>query len=100
VLYLARVAEHEIVAPSAIFIAGTPSDLDVRLVLIRKTVIGTGLIGWLLNIVLVLCSGPLADLPGPSQSAFLTIMTSRLGKPGALFLWVRYILTNQPPSPR
>lgn len=52
------------------------------------TVIGTGLLGWLLNIVLVLCSGPLcvllrlfyafipdiafrADLPGPSGSAFL-----------------------------
>ena len=34
---------HCLPAPSAIFIA----------------VIGTGLIGWLLNIVVVLCSGPL-----------------------------------------
>ncbi|KAF8494443.1 amino acid permease [Russula emetica] len=42
-------------APAAIFIA----------------VIGTGLLGWLLNIVLVLCSGPLCNLPGPSGSAFL-----------------------------
>ncbi|KAF9265138.1 amino acid permease [Marasmius fiardii PR-910] len=59
-------------APSAIFIA----------------VIGTGLIGWLFNIVLVLCSGPLADLPGPSGNAVLTIMTLRMGKTGALILWV------------
>jgi amino acid transporter len=51
-------------------------------------VIGTGLLGWLLNIVLVLCSGPLTDLPGPSGSAFLQIMTLRMGKEGALFLWV------------
>lgn len=36
-------------------------------------VIGTGLIGWLLNIVLVLCSGPLENLPGPSGSAFLQV---------------------------
>ncbi|OBZ74608.1 putative amino-acid permease C15C4.04c [Grifola frondosa] len=56
-------------APSAIFIA----------------VIGTGLIGWLLNIVLVLCSGPLENLPGPSGSAVLEIMTLRMGKAGALF---------------
>ena len=36
-------------------------------------VIGTGLIGWLLNIVMVLCSGPLKNLPGPSGSAFLQV---------------------------
>jgi len=64
-------------APSAIFIA----------------VIGTGLLGWLLNIVLVLCSGPLADLPGASGSAFLQIMTLRMGKTGALFLWAFVCLT-------
>jgi hypothetical protein len=29
-------------------------------------VIGTGLLGWLLNIVLVLCSGPLYDNDDPS----------------------------------
>ncbi|KAJ7584947.1 APC amino acid permease [Mycena floridula] len=59
-------------APSAIFIA----------------VIGTGIIGWLLNIVMVLCSGDLAELPGPSGSAFLQIMANRMGKAGALVLWV------------
>ncbi|PFH47069.1 hypothetical protein AMATHDRAFT_68499 [Amanita thiersii Skay4041] len=59
-------------APSAIFIA----------------VIGTGLIGWLFNIVLILCSGPLDDLPGSSGSAVLQIMTLRMGKAGALVLWV------------
>ncbi|KAF8714416.1 hypothetical protein AX14_012712, partial [Amanita brunnescens Koide BX004] len=42
-------------APSAIFIA----------------VVFGGLIGWLLNIILVLCSGPLENLPGPSGSAVL-----------------------------
>jgi len=42
-------------APAAIFIA----------------VIGTGLLGWLFNIVLVLCSGPFEDLPGTSGSAVL-----------------------------
>ncbi|KAL0580383.1 polyamine transporter tpo5 [Marasmius crinis-equi] len=64
-------------APSAIFIA----------------VIGTGVIGWLFNIVLVLCSGPLADLPGASGNAVLTIMTLRMGKTGALILWVLVCLT-------
>ncbi|THG98851.1 hypothetical protein EW026_g3410 [Hermanssonia centrifuga] len=64
-------------APSAIFIA----------------VIGTGLIGWILNIVVVLCSGPLENLPGPSGSAFLEIMALRMGKPGALFLWAFVCLT-------
>jgi len=58
-------------APVAIFVA----------------VIGTGLLGWLLNIVLILCSGDLADLPGPSGSAFLAIMNMRMGTGAALFLW-------------
>ncbi|KAF8889049.1 APC amino acid permease [Infundibulicybe gibba] len=64
-------------APSAIFIA----------------VIGTGLIGWLLNIVLVLCSGPLENLPGASGSAMLEIMSLRMGKTGALILWVFVCMT-------
>jgi len=59
-------------APSAIIVA----------------VIGTGLIGWLLNIVLVLCSGPLENLPGSSDSAFLEILVLRLGKTGSLVIWV------------
>ncbi|KXN85922.1 hypothetical protein AN958_10683 [Leucoagaricus sp. SymC.cos] len=64
-------------APSAIFIA----------------VIGTGLIGWVLNIVMILCSGPLENLPGPSGSAFLQIMVNRMGKTGALILWVPVCMT-------
>lgn len=64
-------------APSAIFIA----------------VIGTGLLGWILNIVLILCSGPLENLPGASGSAMLEIMVLRIGKPGALFLWTFVCLT-------
>ena len=40
---LTNISSSPYAAPSAIFIA----------------VVGTGLIGWLLNIVLVLCSGPL-----------------------------------------
>ncbi|KAF7986306.1 hypothetical protein HWV62_35262 [Athelia sp. TMB] len=63
-------------APSAIFIA----------------VIGTGIIGWLLNIVLVLCSGPLEDLLD-AESAFLEIMALRMGKPAALVLWAFVCLT-------
>ncbi|KAF9060665.1 APC amino acid permease [Rhodocollybia butyracea] len=64
-------------APTAIFVA----------------VIGTGLIGWLLNIVLILCSGPLTDLPGATGLAFLQIMYLRMGKAGALILWVPVCLT-------
>ncbi|KAJ8074764.1 polyamine transporter tpo5 [Marasmius tenuissimus] len=58
------------------------------------SVIGTGIIGWLFNIVLVLCSGPLDGLPGPSGNAVLTIMTMRMGKTGALILWVRIVDDN------
>ncbi|TDL26914.1 APC amino acid permease [Rickenella mellea] len=67
-------------APSAIFIA----------------VIGTGLIGWLLNIVLILCSGDLSTLQAStlvSGSAFLEIMVLRMGKTGALILWVPVCMT-------
>ncbi|THH15311.1 hypothetical protein EW146_g5131 [Bondarzewia mesenterica] len=66
-------------APAAIFIS----------------VIGTGVLGWLLNIVLMLCSGPLENLPGASQSAFLEIMVLRMGKTGSLILWacIRLLLS-------
>jgi len=64
-------------APTAIFIA----------------VIGTGILGWLLNIVLVLCSGPIENLPGISGSAFLQIMVLRMGTPAALFIWSFVCLT-------
>ncbi|KIY48512.1 APC amino acid permease [Fistulina hepatica ATCC 64428] len=59
-------------APAGIFIA----------------VIGTGLMGWLFNIVLVLCSGPFDGLPGASNNPVLQIMYLRMGKAGALILWV------------
>ncbi|KAF8608434.1 APC amino acid permease [Ceratobasidium sp. AG-I] len=72
-----EVQRAAVAAPSAIFIA----------------VIGTGLIGWLLNIVLVLCSGPLENLPGASGLAFLEIMHTRIGRAGALFLWFWVCLT-------
>ncbi|KAF9784694.1 APC amino acid permease [Thelephora terrestris] len=64
-------------APAAIFIA----------------VVGTGILGWLFNIVLILCSGPFENLPGQSGNAVLQIMTTRIGKPGALFLWAFVCLT-------
>lgn len=65
-------------APSAIFIA----------------VLGTGLIGWLLNIIVVLCSGPLENLQtSASGSAFLDILVLRLGKNGALAIWAFVCLT-------
>ncbi|KAL1661278.1 amino acid/polyamine transporter I [Schizophyllum commune] len=63
-------------APSAIFIA----------------VIGTGLIGWLFNIVLILCSGPMEDIVAASNPV-LEIMNIRMGKAGALVLWVPVCLT-------
>jgi hypothetical protein len=56
-------------------------------VAIFVAVIGTGLIGWILNISLVLCSGPLANLPGATGLAFIEIMYIRIGKAGTLFLW-------------
>jgi amino acid transporter len=46
-----------IAAPVAIFVA----------------VIGTGALGWVLNVVLVLCSPDIATLPGASGSAFLEV---------------------------
>lgn len=67
-----EVKKAAVAAPVAIFVA----------------VVGTGMIGWLLNVVLVLCMGDIGDLPGPSGSAFLSIMNLRMGKVGALILWV------------
>ncbi|KIM90055.1 hypothetical protein PILCRDRAFT_812866 [Piloderma croceum F 1598] len=67
-------------APVAIFVA----------------VIGTGILGWLLNIVLILCSGSLESLQavsGLAGSGFLQIMVNRMGIPGALFLWAFVCLT-------
>lgn len=61
-----------IAAPVAIFVA----------------VIGTGTIGWLFNIILVLCSVPIEDLPGPSGMSVPTILSARIGKGGFYALWV------------
>ncbi|KAG9315603.1 amino acid permease [Chiua virens] len=55
--------------------------------------VGTGIAGWLLNIVLVLCSGPLANLSGPSGSAFLVIMNLRLGIHLSIAVWVFVCMT-------
>ncbi|KAJ9105922.1 hypothetical protein QFC20_004160 [Naganishia adeliensis] len=66
-----EVKKAAIAAPVAIFVA----------------VIGTGALGWVLNVVMVLCSGDIDDLPGISGSAFLAIMANRMGKTGALILW-------------
>ncbi|KAF8331863.1 APC amino acid permease [Cantharellus anzutake] len=72
-----EVRRAAVAAPTAIFVA----------------VIGTGIFGWLLNIALVLCSGPLEDLPGPTGLAFIQIMWIRIGKSGTLFLWAFVCLT-------
>ena len=55
--------------------------------------VGTAIAGWLLNIALILCSGDFADLPGPSGSAFLSIMVLRLGTPLSIVLWVPVCMT-------
>ncbi|CED83366.1 apc amino acid permease [Phaffia rhodozyma] len=66
-----EVKRAAIAAPVAIFVA----------------VAGTGVIGWLLNIVLILCSPDIRDLPGFSGQAFIEIMRVRIGKSGTLVLW-------------
>nr|XP_031858496.1 uncharacterized protein CI109_006141 [Kwoniella shandongensis]KAA5525568.1 hypothetical protein CI109_006141 [Kwoniella shandongensis] len=60
-----------IAAPVAIFVA----------------VLNTGMIGWILNIVLCICAGDVTELPGPSGNAFLGIMYLRMGRAGAMVLW-------------
>ncbi|GAA5827476.1 hypothetical protein JCM11251_003828 [Rhodosporidiobolus azoricus] len=50
-------------------------------------VIGTGVCGFVYNIVYVLCSGPLSELPGPSGYAAATIITRNVGNRGFYVLW-------------
>lgn len=51
-------------------------------------VIGTGATGFLLNVVLVLCSPDIASLPGATGLSMLEIIFEATGKSGALVLWV------------
>jgi hypothetical protein len=60
-----------IAAPVAIFVA----------------VLNTGMIGWILNIVVVICSGDTTLLPGPSGNSFLGIMYLRMGRAGSITIW-------------
>ena len=62
-------------------------------VAICMAAVGTASAGWLLNIALILCSGPFSDLPGPSGSAFLAIMVLRLGLRTSLALWFFVCMT-------
>jgi len=50
-------------------------------------VIGTGISGWVYNIVYVLCSGPFEDLPGLSGYAPATIIYNNVGRNGFFVLW-------------
>ncbi|CAG7851274.1 Uncharacterized amino-acid permease C15C4.04c [Serendipita indica DSM 11827] len=49
-------------------------------------VVGTGLIGWLFNIIIMLCSGPVSDelLLG---GVVIKVMVMRMGRAGAMVLW-------------
>lgn len=51
---------------------------------------GTGMVGWLLNIVLVICSGNVAEGDSntwPGGLAMAEIMVTRIGKVGFLVIW-------------
>jgi len=59
-------------------------------VAILVAVAGTGMVGWLLNIVLVICSGNVADRDSsswPGGLAMAEIMATRIGKVGFLVIW-------------
>ncbi|GAA5894121.1 hypothetical protein JCM5296_001017 [Sporobolomyces johnsonii] len=50
-------------------------------------VCGTATFGWVYNIVYVLCSGPIDELPGASGYAAATIIVRNVGKKGFYVLW-------------
>jgi len=56
-------------------------------VAIFVAVIGTGVCGWVYNIVYVLCSGPFDELPGLSGYAPATIIYNNVGRNGFFVLW-------------
>ena len=49
----------------------------------------TGILGWIFNVVLVLCSGDINDLPGVSGLSVATIIHKNVGTNGFYILWVR-----------
>lgn len=65
-------------------------------VAIWVAVIGTGIFGWIFNIVLVLCSPQdIANtLPGPSGMSVATIISSNVGKGGFYALWLFVLFTS------
>lgn len=48
----------------------------------------TGAIGWVFNVVLIVCSRDITNYPGPSGNPVLQIMTDSMGKTGAIILWI------------
>ncbi|GAA6019636.1 hypothetical protein JCM10207_006950 [Rhodosporidiobolus poonsookiae] len=56
-------------------------------VAIVMAVAGTGIFGWVYNILYVMCSGPLDELPGVSGYAAATIIVRNVGKKGFYVLW-------------
>jgi len=56
-------------------------------------VLGTGLLGFVFNIMLVYASGPIENLPGPTGLAVATILYENLGKGGMLAIWAFVCLT-------
>ncbi|GJN88492.1 hypothetical protein Rhopal_001458-T1 [Rhodotorula paludigena] len=56
-------------------------------------VFGTGICGWIYNIVYVLCSGPLDELPGLSGYSAATIIVRNVGKKGFYVLWTFVCMT-------
>ncbi|KAI5478073.1 hypothetical protein MNV49_005438 [Pseudohyphozyma bogoriensis] len=66
-----EVKRASVAAPVAIFVA----------------VIGTGIVGWVYNIVFVMCSGDIADLPGISGYSAATIIANNVGKKGFYAIW-------------
>ncbi|GAA5987357.1 hypothetical protein JCM10908_001925 [Rhodotorula pacifica] len=50
-------------------------------------VAGTGIFGWVYNIMYVLCSGPIDELPGSSGYSAATIILRNVGKKGFYVLW-------------